>query len=557
MKASEVTFQHLLNGKLQYRVPLFQRTYSWEKDQWKKLWYDIMEIYHMPTPQRHFMGSVVTQPIPDAPERATKHMLIDGQQRMTTLLLLLAVIRFHAEKNEKDSHLANEIEESCLKNAFIDDASEERLKLRPTRRDSAAFEQAMMGYEPGKSSAIGQAWAWFSEKISNGDREEGSINLRRLMERITLYLDLVSIMLETDDSPNRIFESLNDKGLRLEAADLVRNYLFMRIPPEQQDDAYDRIWFPMQERLKEAIDDFFWRYSMKGGDLTARDDIFNDTRQKLVDLPDTQMIPVLRNFATFSEYYTRIKWPKQHERHPAIRLQLERLNDWQVDVTYPLLLGLLNMQAQAQISDDKVVEILRIIESFVVRRTICGIPTNRLRRIFAGAAVQIRDRDDIASSLRTYLIGENWPSDDQFRDGILKFRLYNPARLARTRLILDSLELSFDSKEPPDLDNPIIWVEHVMPQTLTQDWMEALGPDSQTVYESWLDTVGNLTLTGYNPELSNKIFSAKKSLLESSSNFQLTKHAEDGVLRYDAWHEDTIRQRGLRLAQRALKIWPQ
>ena len=368
---------------------------------------------------------------------------------------------------------------------------------------------------------------------------------------------MVSIKLEQGDSPNRIFESLNNTGVPLEAADLVRNYLFMRIPVEQQDKAYQDIWYPMQEQLKDSMDDFFWRYSMKDGDLTRRDDIFDDIMGELKELSDEQMVSALDGFSTFAEYYTKIKWPEEYEKNGAIQGCLIRLNQWEVDVCYPFLLELLDLRSVKQISDTEVVNILSIIESFVVRRTICGVPTNRLRRIFAGLASQCREYDDIVGSCRKYFADENnhWPEDSEFGEKFIGYRLYNPARLTRTRLVLDSLETSFGHKEPPGMDSKLIQVEHVMPQTITDSWKDMLGKDAGRVHSQWLHTIGNLTLTGYDPELSNKPFCEKKKLLVEKANFQLTVDNNEGVLLYDKWDEASIRARAKLLADRAVEIW--
>ena len=484
MKAGEVILQDLLNGKLQYRVPIFQRTYSWDEEQWERLWDDILELYAMSSPRKHFIGSIVTQPIPDAPEHAAKFMLIDGQQRMTTLLLLLAVIRFHASRSPEDTTLAGEIADTCLRNVHISDTAEQ-FKLRPTLRDQEAFRQAMEGEIPVEAGRIGKAWDYFSKMVESGDHENNPIRLRQLKERTTYYLDLVSIKLETGDSPNRIFESLNNTGVRLKAADLVRNYVFMRISDEgQQNRAYEQIWFPMQEALGDSMDDFFWRYSMKDGSLTRWDDIFDDTKAALDKLPNEETIPSLKDFSKFSEYYLRIKEPRQREASQVIADQLDRLNDWEVDVSYPFLLTLFDMQANTQVQTEEIVNVLKMIESFVVRRTICGVPTNRLRRIFAGMVVQCR-AIDVVWSCREYLQNNDWPLDDEFYEKLVNYRVYNPARLARTRLILRSIESSFGHKESPAVTDDIT-IEHIMPQHLTDEWMEMLGNDPRLVHSRWL-----------------------------------------------------------------------
>jgi uncharacterized protein with ParB-like and HNH nuclease domain len=521
-------------------------------NQWDKLWDDILEVYAMSSPRRHFIGSIVTQPIPDAPENAAKFMLIDGQQRMTTLLLLLAIIRFHAEQTGEQPSLAQEIEDTCLKNLHVRD-SEEEFKLRPTLRDREAFERALRGESPGLSGQIGKAWDYFYKMVGGTDGDGNSLDLRRLKERVTLYLDLVSIQLEQGDSPNRIFESLNNTGVRLEASDLIRNYIFMRIPDEaKQNWAYDNLWFPMQEQLGSSIDDFFWRYSMRAGELTVQDDVFDDTKKSLDPLPDDEMIPQLRDFHKFSNFYLRVKDPNQYEASPKIRDQLIRLNNWEVNVSYPFLLALVAKHSEDQISDEDLTAVLGLIESFVVRRTICGVPTNRLRRIFAGMSAQCR-YSEVVGSCHEYLLGNQWPNDDEFSEKLFGYRLYNPSRLSRARLILETLESSFGHKEMPQVSQDIT-IEHVMPQTLTPQWKQMLGHDHDEIHDRLIDSIGNLTLTGYNAPLGNKSFGEKKEIL-SESNFALTNDPKDGVTCADVWNEQSILNRGHRLSSRAVEIW--
>ena len=570
MKAGETIFQRLLDGKLQYRVPMFQRTYSWDEDQWERLWDDILELYAMANPRTHFIGSIVTQPIDPAPEHAAKFMLIDGQQRLTTILILLAAIRSHNRLTTEDPSLSDEIRDTCLTNLHVANEAE-KFKMLPTQRDREAFQQAMDGMAPSIGSQIGKAWAYFSKMMESKDREGNPISLRRLKERITFYLDLVSIRLESGDSPNRIFESLNNTGVRLKASDLIRNYIFMRIPGEEkQEHAYTHTWLPMQEDLGDNIDDFFWRYSMKDGSLTRWDDIFDDTKESLDTKTDGEMVQILQDFSKFSGFYMSIKKPNERESNRDIANQLTRLNDWEADVCYPFLLTLFDMQSRAHVRGDDIVSIIRMIESFVVRRSICGVPTNRLRSLFAGMVTQC-NHNDVVGSCQSYLLGNQWPEDEEFFEKLVSYRAYNPARLARTRLILRSIENSFGDLEAPEL-TPDITIEHIMPQSLTKDWKDELGDNWNDVHSRWLDSIGNLTLTGYNPALSNRSFQRKKEIFEGrfeeqkevfegtertfpGTNFQLTKDTECGVLRFDKWNEDSIQKRAGLLSRRAVSIW--
>ena len=168
--------------------------------------------------------------------------------------------------------------------------------------------------------------------------------------------------------------------------------------------------------------------------------------------------------------------------------------------------------------------------------------------------------DNIVHSCRTYLQGNGWPLDDEFREKMARYRLYNRARLARTRLILNSIESSFGHKEVPNLDDNIT-IEHIMPQDLSSPWVTMLGRDTNRVHSQWLDSIGNLTLTGYNSSLGNRPFTEKKEIFQvkrepfKETNFQLTTHSEDGILRFDAWNEQSILERADRLVERALQIW--
>lgn len=261
MKAQETVFQNLLNGQIQYQVPLFQRTYSWNADNWQRLWDDILEVYALPQPRKHFIGAIVTLPIPDSPEHASKFMLIDGQQRLTTLFIILSLLRDAAMADAAQSQFAAAIHEECLTNKFAIRATEKE-KMHPTQQDVAAFNCVINCRTVDTTCRIGMAHTFFKDAIEKGDLDGAPINLARFKLVITGYLDFVSITLDQDDSPHRIFESLNNTGMDLSASDLVRNFVFMNIPTEdEQNTAYYSHWYPMQQRMElngsSALTDFF------------------------------------------------------------------------------------------------------------------------------------------------------------------------------------------------------------------------------------------------------------------------------------------------------------
>lgn len=357
MKAGEVVFQQLLDGKIQYRVPLFQRTYSWEEEDWQRLWDDLLDIYDLSQPRSHFIGAVVTLPIPDSPEKCSKFMLIDGQQRLTTLFVLLAAIRDLARKN--GDQLADEIQEQCLINKFAKDPEEFR-KMKPTQADIVAF-NAIVDGQSGDGTLIGQARAFFDKVLDLGDLEGKPIDLVAMKSCITDYLNLVSIRLDQDDSPHRIFESLNNTGQPLTASDLIRNYIFMSIPTEEEQAAcYSKYWYPMQQRMEKELSSFVWRYLMKDGNLLRYDDVYEEMRD-YIDQGDESVVEVLEDLDRHSQYYMRFWRPDPNEESLEIRTQFERLNAWEVDVAYPFLLTAMHKRAKGVITYEDLLQILRTI----------------------------------------------------------------------------------------------------------------------------------------------------------------------------------------------------
>lgn len=257
MEAREMAFQKLLDGKIQYVVPLYQRTYSWGEDQWEQLWDDLLEVYALPAPRNHFIGSIVTQQVPDSldTDSVTRYTLIDGQQRMTTLLILLSVIKKRAEADKKKwGELPDEIRDTCLINKY--NPGDRELKLMPTQRDSEPFGEVIRGGTPAAGSQIAKARNYFAKMLHAGDGEGKALDLPKLHSRVVNHLDMVLIHLGAEDSPNRIFESLNNTGMRLSVADLIRNYLLMNILDlEEQERAYHVHWYPMEQTLAKGAGD--------------------------------------------------------------------------------------------------------------------------------------------------------------------------------------------------------------------------------------------------------------------------------------------------------------
>jgi hypothetical protein len=311
----------------------------------------------------------------------------------------------------------------------------------------------------------------------------------------------------------------------------------------------------MQQRLEHkgesALSDFFWRSLMKDGALPRYDEVFESMRIRIdkdYELHGTSILKILEELSRYSEYYLRISRPNPYELKPPVRSQLERLNDWEVDVAYPFMLNLMDKRRTGIVSDGEVLEVLCIVESYVVRRFICGVPTNRLRRIFASMSGLVKDGDYV-ESCRAYLMANDWPTDDLFHKNFQTVPVYNPSRLARTRLILAALEDSYAHHEPITISDTIT-IEHIMPQTLNAAWTAELGSKAHEIQDKYLHTIGNLTFSGYNAEMGNAPFSQKKNVL-AQSHFELNQ----AIVQHDHWTEHEIRARAVELADRAVLIW--
>ncbi len=542
MKASETNLQSILEGTKQFLVPLFQRTYSWDTREWDMLWNDVKDLCEEQKPRDHFIGSTVTIPSESAPSGVTKFLLIDGQQRLTTILILLALIRNQA-KGRPNSTLAEEVNDLFLTNRYK--KGTDHWKLLPTQADRVAFEQLMVGEPISQQTQIGKAAAHFNRRLSAKDAPD----LDTIKNLLVSKLVLVDIVLNHDEDPYLIFESLNAKGRPLSQADLIRNYFFMRIPPDDQQSTYDKYWEPMQEQLGDRLTEFIRHFLTKGGDIIKQSDVYLSLKQRAEAKSQAEMVGYLQNIARFSNYYANLLRPEQ-EPTAQLRERLIRLNRLEVTVAYPFLLNMYDDYRSDRITADEFASVMDVIENFMLRRSVCAIPTNGLNKIFPVLHAQALRSDSIVEGVKLNLWTKNYPGDAEFRERFVASQMYAPgARASRTKLILERLETSLGNKEVVPFEN--LSVEHIMPQALTPWWQQHIGSDYDRVHDIWLHTIGNLTLTGYNSELSNSDFGSKKQRF-AESNLGLN-HWFSGN---EEWNEDAIRSRAELLVDRALLLWP-
>lgn len=542
MQASETKLQPIIEGTKQYVVPLFQRSYSWDKKEWEILWNDLSDLCKAERPRTHFIGSIVTMPTVSVPEGVTKYLLIDGQQRLTTIFILLSFLRDRAKESGNEG-LSEEITNTLLVNPYKKDF--DYYKLLPTQADRTSFQNLIKLRKPDGQDQISRAYIFFRRKFQQSD----DIDIQTIKKVISNNLSVVSVVLGVDDDPYLVFESLNAKGRPLTQSDLIRNFFFMRIHVNEQEDTYEKYWKTMQEALGTNLTEYIRHYLIKDGSSVKESDVYFALKELI---GDTEALEHLKDISNFAEYYKKLLYPEEYEKDFKIRKALSRLNRIGVTTAYPFLLNCYKAYERNQISHSEFLEVLHTLENFMIRRFICSVPTNKLNKIFPPLYSQVQNRTSggFVEGLRKTLQTKDYPKDVEFRARLADTRLYGSTdRVVKAKLILETVEEAFDHKEVVDFND--LTVEHIMPQTLNEDWKSQLGQDWEQTHELFLHVIGNLTLTGYNSKLSNSSFNIKKSFL-TESHLEINKYFKGK----NSWTKDEIDWRSYTLSNILLKVWP-
>ena len=540
MQAKETKLQDIIEGTKQYVIPLFQRTYSWTSKEWEILWKDLVELCETESPRTHFIGSIVNMPTVSVPEGVAKYLLIDGQQRLTTIFLILTLLRNKAREIQ-NQEFAEEINNTLLVNPYKKD--NDFFKLMPTQVDRETYKNYILGKSNTNVSQLTLAYDFFEKKL-----KQIPLEFERLKKVITSYFSVVSIVLDPDDNPYLVFESLNAKGRPLTQADLIRNYFFMRIHVDNQDKVYSEFWNPMQVSLGDKMTEFIRHFLMREGAIVKQSDVYYALKDTV---SQNNVIEYLSSLYKFSVYYQKLINP-EFESDLDIQKYLIRLNRIEVTTAYPLLLSIYDLFTTNKISKIDFVELLKVLENYMIRRFICGIPTNQLNKIFPTVYPLLTQKYDsnILNGFKFILQGKGYPKDSEFALRLKEAKLYGAGdRLVKTKLMLESIEEYFNHKEAVPFEN--LTIEHIMPQTLSVWWQNHLGVNWEDTHDLYLHTLGNLTLTGYNSELSNDDFDNKKQLL-NESHLDLNKYFVDKA----KWTKEEIESRAEGMSKLALQIWP-
>ena len=552
MIANQASFLSLLDGKKQFNIPIYQRTYSWKLKQCQQLLDDIISVGGNDAQKSHFIGSVVyfqpsVAPITSVPE----YLVIDGQQRLTTVsLLLLALIHFLKGHDEDliEEESWEEIQESYLVNRHKKDNS--RYKLLLTRRDKETYASLVneMELSDDDSTKVVENYVFFKKNLTKENAAQIYYGIKKLI--------IVDVVLERDkDNPQLIFESLNSTGLDLSQADLIRNYILMGQTVDTQTELYEKYWYPMEKLFGEQIDWLKWFFrdylTMKNNEIPKIEHIYETYKEffKAENGP-TPISKAVQELFVFSQYYTRMVLHLESDR--GLLAIFKEISKMKMDVAYPFLIACYHDYQNEHIEKDELIEILQMVKNYVFRRAICGIPTNSLNKTFASLHKKVKVESYVESIKAAFVLMDSYrrfPTNSEFEEELMLKDVYN---LRLRNYLLESLE-NHKRKEHVQADNYTI--EHIMPQNenLSLRWQQELGDDWKSVHEKYLHTIGNLTLTGYNSELSDRPFNEKRTIEGGFNQSPLTLN--ESVRKEDIWNTGAITRRAAGLASVAAKIW--
>ena len=533
------------NGKKTFNIPVYQRNYDWKEEQCRKLFEDIQNIVKSDYEIEHFLGTVVYVSS-KAEMNFNEYILIDGQQRITSVMLLLKVLH---EKITKEDY-KEEIWEEYLINKRVPEENL-RIRLKPVESDGMPYKKLIEENDISLTSNVCKNYKLFEKMV------EGSSYSPEEIYKALGKIELVYIQLEKgkkSENPQMIFESLNSTGLSLTQGDLIRNYLLMNHEYEKQKMLYKNFWLEIEKKItNEKISDFVRDYlTMKNGTISNKNKVYEDFK-KYIKQNDENMDEegILEELKTYSEYY---RWFLNGDSpNEKINEKLEEFRYLRNTTVYPLILSVFeDTYSYKNITENELLDILDLLISYIFRRSVCGYTTNSLNKIFASIVTSLESKE-IYNQIEKKLMNKSrksiFPRDEEFKAEFMKCNFYNKGTghdfCIYTLRSLDNLK----NKEQIDMKN--ITIEHIMPQTLNSEWKIELGSNKfEQIHSEYLNTIGNLTLTGYNPELSNKSFELKKDSYKDS-NIKITREIVD----YDSWKDTEIKDRAEKLFEKAKRIW--
>lgn len=546
MRARETKLSDFLNKQqVQYSIPLYQRTYSWRIEQCRQLWDDVMRTGRNESIAAHFIGPIVY--IEESIYQVSKLselLVIDGQQRLTTTMLILEALARRIGDGEVEGFSAVMIRNSYLYNPY--QSGERRYKMVLSKTDKESL-KAVVDHredEVDQSLHIGKNFAWFVEMV-DGLKDDEVAALCRGLNKLTI----VDISLERgNDTPQRIFESMNSTGLDLSQADLIRNYVLMGLEKDEQDRLYDHYWRKMeedfgQEGYERHFDVFMRHYlTLQTKDIPTKRKVYKAFKT-YADQKDVRNL--VADVHRFARYYCAMALDREPEK--ALAKAFHDIRELNLDVAYPFLLRLYHDHERGQLAGPAFVETVRMIESYIFRRAVCRLPSGGHNKIILAILkeYEVGGLDAVRKHLRGLRDNYRFPDNKEFNYEFAN-RWYPDSRYWLYR-IENNYRKEYISKAEYTL-------EHIMPRTLTEEWKASLGPDYERIHDKYLPSPGNLTLTGYNPEYGNRPFAYKR---DTEGGFrQSPLKLNRGLGSVTEWNESAIKHRATQLAKMAVKVWP-
>lgn len=557
MKGEAKQFLKFIDGSdKRFIIPVYQRNYSWQNKHCAQLLNDLKGLIKKPDVP-HFFGSIVSSHMQGG--KREDFLIIDGQQRLTTIsILLIAIVDLlkHKKVIPKDDRLIEKITKKHLVDEYQED--HRKIRLKPIKDDCKAFD-ALFGDESDfvDGSNVTSNFRYFRDRILNEN-----IDIDDLYDAIS-RLQTIDIFLEKDDDPQLIFESLNSTGLELEEGDKIRNFILMGLSSELQEKYYEAFWNKIEKNTHFKVSDFFKDYlTLKLNRTVVIKDIYF-TFKDYVKKNNDDIEALLQDLLEYSKLYAIILNPMQYQN--SFTAVLVRLSQLEFTVIFPVVLAILKRWNEKNLTDQEVTELLRVTEIFLFRRLIVGLATNALSKIFATLDKDVTKKaqsSQLASYAEIYKYvllnkeeSSRFPNDEEFEQALFSRNIY--AMSSKNKAYLFSFLENEESKEQINVIERIkdgtYTIEHIMPQTLSPVWQKELGEKSQQIHEQWLHTLPNLTLTGYNSKYSNRPFKDKLDVENGfkDSNLRLNQYVRECL----KWTEDELVERQSRLSKKSLKLW--
>ena len=559
MKGSEAKMTGFMEGAdKRYIIPVYQRKYDWKLENCRQLYSDLKKIV-LEGRSSHFFGSIVSSVVPVG-SRLEYH-IIDGQQRLTTVTLLLLAMR-NLIAQQKLVSQSGRLDEQIAQRFLISPwaAAEDQIKLRPVKGDREALARlfgAEEDFDP--ASNLTHNYRFFCDMLL-----KESISIDELYAGIG-KLEIISITLDHDDNAQLIFESLNSTGLALEEGDKIRNYILMGLNPREQNSYYDTYWTKIEKCTGNDVSSFVRDYlSIKEQVTPTLNTVYHAFKVYAdgIRQPITTLLDDLLRYARLFEKLRTCKSGLGEKRLDDCLYRMSRLD---IGVTRPFLMEVLRLNQDGKLSSQDVLTVFLTTEDYLFRRNICEVPTNALNKIFLMFNKEILRYDGTTENYVEKFVyallskreSGRFPDDEEFSTALAAKQVYL-MRGKYKAYLFERLE-NHGTIETKDvythLDNKVYTIEHIMPQHLTPAWTRALGPNSAEIHSTWLHRLANLTLTGYNPNLSNKTFAEKRDAAEGGYKASGLK-MNQRIAQKETWGLAELEERNRELVVLALKIWP-